>query len=151
MSAKHEATVALQGLELFRYDVRNIYAPDRWLLRSWIDRETGAATHQLYYEDHYRHDDWCAWYAASNDGANPLPFLAIDRRVVTCSNFGPCVKEEIFGVAIDDGFLRGHRETGFSVQIAGENGDQLDVHVSARQIGDQIRTIEAVREDPAAY
>ncbi len=51
-----------------------------WRLRTWVDKKTGEATHQLYVDTGYR-GHWRFWELASTDKAEALNVSSINRSV----------------------------------------------------------------------
>ncbi|HYF33673.1 MAG TPA: hypothetical protein VD994_00170, partial [Prosthecobacter sp.] len=68
---------------------------NKYRIRSWLNKDTGAATHQIYVEHHYD-GDWVFWNSASDENAKTLEFLRISADVISCSGGNGCAHVEHF-------------------------------------------------------
>lgn len=118
----------------------NVAAFDYMFLRSWINRASGEARHQLYVENNYR-GDWRFWYAADDDQARNLHFTSISRNVISCSSAAGCLKDEVFGADMTDEHLR-QRAAGFQVRFRSKTGLSKIVHVDSQMIAAQLDAID---------
>jgi len=119
-----------------------------YVLRSFLDSQTGETLHQLYVSDSYsgavRH-----WSAARDGAGRPLRFLEISEHEITCER--RCAYVEEFAADIPEGELRGNPE-GLRVTFTAHSGDEKTVVVSGSQIAAQLAAIDAKRHptQPAA-
>lgn len=117
----------------------------RYFLRSWVDKQTFAVTHQLYVNLHYR-GDWKFFRSVSSQDAKPLKFIRVRRDVITCreSGYYGCWHVEDFGAIIDHRTLQEHRDVGYSVKFHSRfAGDELIIAVSSEQIQRQLDAVES--------
>ena len=119
--------------------------PDITWLRSTIDKQTGAITHQIRYMDLYE-DDWRFYNRASDERATSLEFVNIDEDVIQCGSSRVCSRYEIMGAVLSDEYLRLNSD-GFRVQFAGRRGDRSIAHVTSRMISMQLDAIEGWRSE----
>lgn len=110
-----------------------------WFIRSFIDKKTGAVTHQLYVETSYI-GDWKYYQSANDDTAAPLPFIVIDREVGDCT--GGCSLEETFALGLQGSVLRAKAATGYSVKISAHDGTAFILSVPPGQIQPQLAAID---------
>jgi hypothetical protein len=95
----------------------------KYLLRTFIPRSGGAATHQLYIARVYEAPRWIFYSVAADEAGARYRVLPIDRQVVTCSGgHGQCAYAEDLGVDLPEQFLRDHAGSGFRIQLAADNG-----------------------------
>jgi hypothetical protein len=119
-----------------------------YVLRSFLDSQTGETLHQLYVSDSYsgavRH-----WSAARDGAGHPLRFLEISEHEITCER--SCAYVEEFAADIPEGELRANPE-GLRVTFIAHSGDEKTVVVSGSQIAAQLAAIDAKRHptQPAA-
>jgi hypothetical protein len=108
-------------------------------LRSWLDRNTGAMTHQLYVS-HFYSGEWIFWHRASDDQANTLEFVSIARNVISCRS--GCSYSEAFGVTIPHRTLERARNTGLSIKFFARTGREKVIHLSSDDINAQLFAME---------
>src|SRR5215470_3158876 len=119
-----------------------------YILRSFLDSQTGETLHQLYVSDSYsgavRH-----WNGARDGAGRPLRFLEISEHEITCER--GCAYVEEFAADIPEGELWGNPE-GLRVTFSARSGDEKTVVVSGHQIAAQLAAIDAKRNptQPAA-
>jgi len=111
-------------------------------LRSWVDRSTGVARHQLYVVDYYEGNGWKFWTRANGEGAETLEFVSIGRDVGTCSRYSGCGHYETFGASIPDKVLKEKAQTGYSVKFYAKNGLDAAVTIPANIIAQQLAAID---------
>ena len=109
-------------------------------IRSWLEKETGRVTHQLYVNHTYHSDGWKFWSRASDENANDLRFVSIDRDVKVF--IGCCLYSEDFGISIAESILDKSKSTGLLIKIYAKSGDQKILNISAEQIASQLFAIE---------
>lgn len=113
-----------------------------WRLRSFVSRETGATSHQLYVDMFYS-GDWRYYEAASDENAVTLHVVSIDRIVGDCSNtlFG-CTLNETVGVDLPEAALRAHAQTGYQIQLRAHSGNQQVLTVTKEMIQEQLAKVD---------
>lgn len=117
-----------------------------WLLRSWLDKGTGIAHHQIYLTTVYRDRDWWRFSRANDERARPLQFTNIRRDVLSCNTYRECVFRETVGASIDDNVLREFERVGFSVKFFSNGlGDDPVILLDPQIIRDQLAAIEGRR------
>jgi len=119
-----------------------------YVLRSFLDSQTGETLHQLYVSDSYsgteRH-----WNAARDGVGHPLRFLEISQHEIICK--GGCSYAEEFAADIPESELRASPH-GLSVTFMARSGDEKTIDVSGDQITAQLAAVDARRQpvQPAA-
>src|SRR5690348_6426181 len=90
-----------------------------WRLRSFVDKQTHAVSHQIYVDIHYD-NEYQYFNSAADDTARDLPVLLIDRSHecprITCTHY------ETVGIAIDDATLRARAAQGIQVKLSARRG-----------------------------
>lgn len=110
-----------------------------WRLRSWLNKETKAVSHQLYVDIRYI-GSWRWYSAAADDQANSLEVIRIHSNVGSCR--GGCSLSETVGIALDDDLLRSRASTGFQLKLSAQSGASFIIDVSADQIATQLNAID---------
>jgi hypothetical protein len=119
-----------------------------WRLRSWVDKQTHAVTHQLYVELSYD-DEYQYFQAAADDTARDLPVVPIDHSSM-CPRID-CTHFETIGMAIDEATLRARAEQGLRVKLSARRGSTVILLLSPIQIGLQLAAIDRLTQPgPAA-
>jgi hypothetical protein len=112
-----------------------------WRLRSFVDKQTHAVTHQIYVDIHYD-DEYQYFNSAADDTARDLAVLLIDRSKecprITCTHY------ETVGIAIDDATLRARAAQGISVKLSARRGSAFVLTLSPEQIGLQLAAIDRI-------
>jgi hypothetical protein len=116
------------------------YEHKTWLLRTWLDMKSPLRRHQLYFSVNY-FGDWRHFFGASDDTANRLKFVGIDKEVLSCDSYG-CFYIETFGVDIAETFLRSRIKDGFEVKTLAQDGTSTIFAVTAEQIGAQLAEVD---------
>ena len=119
--------------------------PDVTWLRSTIDKQTGAITHQIRYMDIYE-ESWRFYNRASDERTTSLDFVSIDKDVIECRSSRECSRYELMGAILSDEYLRLNSD-GFRVQFAGRRGGRSIAHVTSRMISMQFDAIESWRSE----
>lgn len=119
-------------------------AGPRQVLRSWVDKRTGAARHQLYVTDTHR-EPWYFWVRANDDRANPLEFVSIARDVGECSAYGGCMLTEVFGATLPAATLARGRTSGVCVKFYARSGSDYIVCLTPEEITAHLDAIAARR------
>jgi hypothetical protein len=118
-----------------------------YLLRSWLDRQTGEARYQLYVSDSYSGSER-NWDAAHDGAGRPLAFVAVDRQQIACIE--ECSWVEDFGADLPEALLRASRD-GLSVVFTARSGAVKRIDLSPEAIRAQLQAIDAARKaGPAA-
>jgi len=110
-----------------------------WLIRSWVNKDTGAVSHQLYVDLHYLFA-WKFFDAAADDSATPLNIVVIDRHVGNCS--GVCDFYETIGVDLNDATLRSRVGKEYRVKISAKSGDAIILPISSAMLALQFAEID---------
>jgi hypothetical protein len=110
-----------------------------YCLRSFIDRQTGEARHQLYVSDSYSGAER-RWDAAHDAGGHPLRFVEISRDQITCD--GGCSYAEEFAADIPEHELRANPR-GVKVIFTARSGAEKTITVTGSQITAQLAAIDA--------
>lgn len=117
-----------------------------WRLRSFVDKETHAVSHQLYVDIHYD-DEYQYFNSAADDTARDLEVLRIDHSSecprITCTHY------ETVGITIDDATLRARAAQGIQVKLSARRGSQFIMTLSPEQIGLQLAAIDRIIHPPA--
>src|SRR5215471_11548734 len=96
-----------------------------YCLRSFIDRQTGEALHQLYVSDSYsgaeRH-----WNAARDGAGQRLRVVEISQEEITCS--GDCSYAEEFAAILPESALRASPQ-GLGVTFTARSGAEKTIFV----------------------
>jgi len=115
-----------------------------YCLRSFLDRRTGEAVHQLYVSDSYFGAER-DWNAARDSAGRPLPFVPLTRDEITCD--AGCSYVEEFAVTLPESELRA-RSGDLPVTLLARSGDEKTVLVSRDRIAAQLAAVD-VRRNPA--
>ncbi len=115
-----------------------------YCLRSFLDRRTGATTHQLYVSDSYSGPQR-GWNAARDSTGKALPFVSVSRDEITCDPI--CSYVEEFAATLPESELRA-KPDGLAVTFAAHSGDQKIIRISGERITAQLAAIDA-RRNPA--
>lgn len=115
---------------------------NRFFLRSWINKQTGAVQHQIYVS-HTFNGGWIYWNSARDQDADALEFVSISRDVVDCS--GGCTETEIFGLTVLDAKLKKFAATGYSVKVSSRTGREKILNITSEQIQKQLAAVETKR------
>jgi|GEM_PF-2518990 len=134
----HDATIV--GTKLFENPFGGIFK--EWFLRSFVDKKTGAVTHQLYVNTHYL-GEWHFYDSAADDTATSLRFIPIGREVGDCH--GLCDFDETFGLMLDDDVLRNRASTGFKVKVSAKDGSAFILTIPPGQIQPQLAAVDGYR------
>lgn len=112
-----------------------------YCLRSFLDRQTGAAAHQLYVEDSYagaeRH-----WDAARDAAGNRLTFVSISADKIGCEN--NCSYAEEFAADIPEQELRANPQ-GLAVTFTDPAGDKKTIRIGGAAITAQLAAVDRQR------
>jgi len=112
-----------------------------YCLRSWLDRNSGEVTHQLYLTESYSGAKR-NWNAASDNRGSPLRFVPIRSDEISCDR--NCSYAEEFAAALPENLLRGNPQ-GFSVSFTSASGARLTIPVADKLITKQLAAVDAAR------
>lgn len=150
-SSEFEREVEVVGLNQWLWASRDpsaaydTNAPSgQYFLRSWIDPETGAVTHQLYVDLFYFDEAWHHWMGASSEQAERLDVVAISSDVQSCGRGGRCTFVEQIGVTIPESMMERASE-GFRVKLYAQNGREEVLVVTPEQVRAQVDAVEPYR------
>ena len=115
-----------------------------YLLRSWLERKSGALSHQVYVTDRYLSESARHWMRATDSDGKRLKFTLIDNKVENCGPDG-CPRMEAFGAAIEDAGLRAAAKRGYTIEFGAQDGTKASVTVTPDQIRDQLAAIDRKR------
>jgi PDZ domain-containing protein len=143
-------TIELTGLRMFAAPLggenwrtrTNVY----WYVRSWVDKDTHAALHQLYVEIAYSGDSWHFYESAADEQATSHPVVIINRSVSDCERgaaYSLCDYSETVGVDIDDTFLRSHAD-GFRIKFLGRHGPDFVLVTPAEAVAKQVAALDSL-------
>ena len=113
----------------------------KWNLRSWVGKQSGVTTTQLYVSNQYSASSWKFFDVAADQDSTSLAFSQISRDVLTCQ--GGCKYDEEFGADIPQAALEKYAATGYQVKFSAHDGSSLVVTVTPQQISQQLAAIAA--------
>ena len=114
-----------------------------YCLRSFLDRRTGEATHQLYVSDSYFGAER-EWNAARDSAGKALPFVPISRDEIACDT--GCSYVEEFAATLPESELR-ESSGGLAVTFSARSGDEKRILVARERVAVQLAAVDA-RRDP---
>ncbi len=112
-----------------------------YTLRSWVDRQNGESTHQLYVSDSYAGPPR-DWNAARDTQGRPLRLIPIGRNEITCQP--NCSYAEEFAAAIPEPELR-NSIGGLTVVFAARSGSEKTITVPGELVKAQLTGLDRVR------
>jgi len=112
-----------------------------YCLRSFLDRRTGVATHQLYVSDSYFGTER-VWNAAHDSTGARLAFVPVSRNEIACET--RCAYVEEFAATLPESELRA-KPDGLAVSFAARSGDEKIVRISRERITAQLAAVDARR------
>jgi hypothetical protein len=112
-----------------------------FVLRSWLDRDTGIAYHQLYVSDSYAGAPR-GWDTAATIDGRALRVVAVSRNKIACDP--SCSWTEEFAAEIPDALLRAS-PAGLTVDFAAHSGAAMRIALSAEQIAAQLQAVATER------
>jgi hypothetical protein len=115
-----------------------------YCLRSFLDRRTGEATHQLYVSDSYFGAER-GWNAARDSTGAQLPFVPVSRNEIACED--RCSYVEEFAATLSDSKMRASRD-GLAVTFVSGAGNEKTIIVPGDRIAAQFAAVDA-RRNPA--
>jgi hypothetical protein len=139
---KFESNISFSGPEE-KYDL-GVY-----FIRSWLAKNGGKTTHQLYLISHGDHKIGSSprrWISANDENAGQLKITSIDYSVDTCTNRykrGFCFYTDHTGVNISDETLTQSKSKGFSIKMKADDGKDPIIFISPELIKLQLDAIES--------
>ena len=115
-----------------------------YCLRSFLDRRTGEATHQLYVSDSYFGAER-GWNAARDSNGTQLPFVPVSRDELACDD--RCSYVEEFAATLPGKELRANAE-GLAITFVAPSGDEKKFLISGDWIAAQLAAVDARRNPP---
>lgn len=164
---RQDGEVTISGRQIDTYKV--LVGPSTYWIRSWKNLETGAVRHQLVvamrYEKQEAHE--FKFVRLGNQETNRAEVIASSSQCRSESpieisrqyedNYGldlpshrnvreTCTFREVLGVALEDQYLKDHRDTGFQASLTALTGVQMTVTVPASYIQAQFLAIRGRAE-----
>ena len=112
-----------------------------YCLRSFVDRRTGEAAHQLYVTDSYFGVER-GWNAARDNTGAPLLFVAIGHDEISCE--AGCSYVEEFAAKLPESTLRA-RPGGLTVTFSSRSDEEKTIAVPGKRITAQLAAFDARR------
>ncbi len=114
-----------------------------WMIRSFVDKQTGSVDHTLYVETHYDYQ-WPLFDAASDDETTDLKVMRAGKQVLGCTSHHreDCTYMETDVVTLDDGFLRRRAANGFRIKLYGRSGESSVFEVTPQMIALQLEAVD---------
>lgn len=109
---------------------------ENWSIRSFVNKKSGAAVHQLYVNFIY-FGDWNWFDYAADEDAKTLAVNRIGSEVVSCGA-GDCMMIETVGIALDEAVLRLKMQTGYEIKVSAKSGQSHIIKVTSEQIRAQM-------------
>jgi hypothetical protein len=110
-----------------------------WFIRSFYDKESHVAAHQLYVKISYL-GDWNFFNFADDENARSLKVNNIGSRINDCT--GMCDFDETVGVDLDESTLRAKAQAGYEIKLSAKSGESFVLKISSEQIRAQLLAIE---------
>jgi hypothetical protein len=116
-------------------------------VRSWVDRDTGIAQHQLYVNIFYA-DGRRGYDRAANDDAQDMSVTRISfEKDRGCT--GMCSYSETIGIDLPESLMEAKAANGFQIKIYAHSGDSLILDIPTAEITAQLQAIDAWRHPGA--
>lgn len=131
------AAVVVKGVQLFDNPFGG--TAKHWFLNSFVDKKTGDVTNQLVVGIIYSSDTWAFYDHASDDSAQQLAVVSINRSVVGCFGAVGCDFDEMVGVVLPN--LK-DRQAGFQVKVTAQDGSWVTLPVTSDMIAKQLVAID---------
>lgn len=120
-----------------------------YFLRSFVDNETGIASHQLYVRTTYYNTERVRWDRANNDEGRMLEFTSIKKDLEGCSGWKSCIYTEEFAITIDDDYLKRRAGVGGSVKVYAHTGNEAILVLPPNYIQAQLLAIDPYMVSPS--
>lgn len=122
-------------------------------IRSWLNRQTGAVSHQLYWSIIYRDFEWRFYNRVNDEQARSLNFTSIDRTVISCAGgarSGLCSYSEVVGADVDDAVMRAavRENRNYCVRVFARSGVANTLCLSTTMMREQLAAIDQRRPTP---
>lgn len=114
----------------------------KYFLRTWIDKQTQAVSHQLYYHIDYNGADWRTFYKASLEGGKNLEVTRISTDV-TVDEYDTRYFETI-GATVPHKYLVNNKD-GFPVKWYAQDGTTKVTYLKPKQIKKQLKALQEQR------
>lgn len=120
-----------------------------WHIRSWVDRRTTLAEHQLYVAIDYV-DGARGYWRAANDDVQEMAVtqLIFDKGSRSCK--GLCDYSEAIGIDLPEALLEAKASTGFQIKLYARSGDTLILDIPREEIAAQLKALADYRNGPPA-
>lgn len=137
--SNYDNTVKYQSREVFTPVKRGIKQDhQRYLLRTWKDKETERLTHQLYVSIWYNTGNWRFYYSANHEDGEVAEFTVVDRDA-DCHR--GCTYTETVGISLTTEYLKENTLTGFTVRLNSKGGFKNIVTVSPNYVQGHLMAI----------
>ena len=126
-----------------------------FMLRSYVDKQTKAVTHQLYAEIDYQAPDWRFYNAAYDDRTHEHEFIAIEQKVGECLapsllTPGGCEHIETFGASLSDADMLDFAKSGVSFKFVSKSGFSEVIDFKEGFFAGQLSVLNAYVATPYA-
>jgi hypothetical protein len=112
-------------------------------VRSWVDRDTGIARHQLYVNILYA-DARRGYDRAANDDAQDMSVTRIGfEKDRGCK--GMCSYSETIGIDLPESLMEAKAANGLQIKLYAHSGDSLILDIPAAEITAQLQAIDGYR------
>ena len=109
-----------------------------WFIRSFYNKQTHIASHQLYVDISY-FGSWAFYEYADDEDAKSLKLTSISKNLENCS--GLCSFSETVIVDLDEATLMSKMKNGYEIKLSAKDGDSFVLKVSSEQIRAQMLAI----------
>ena len=116
--------------------------------RSYLDKISHLAKHQIYVDNVYDAPNWRFYNAVYDDRARAHALISIARSVAGCSG-GTCVYSETFAATISDDEMREYGKGGVEFKIIANDGSSYVIALDASDINSQLAELN--KFDPNRY
>jgi hypothetical protein len=118
-----------------------------WHIRSWVDRRTTLAEHQLYVAIDYVDGARGYWRAANGDAQDmAVTRLIFNKGTRGCK--GLCDYSEAIGIDLPEALLEAKAAAGFQIKLYARSGDALILDIPREEIAAQLKAITDYRNGP---
>lgn len=133
---KFSKEVTLVGIPLYDPDNGHLL----WMLRSFVNPQTHAASHQIYIEWTYAGPSSGRYWAA-DDTAQDLPVSMLFKE--SCP-FNKCDRTDTIGIGLNEATLRARVATGFQVKLSAQDGTAAILTINSQMITAQLQAEDQV-------
>lgn len=117
--------------------------------RTWVDKRTRIATHQLYIDSVYDSPHQHLYDDAYDDRTTQHQLTRILHHSERCVA-GDCEHEEIFGLGISDDQMRDYAGSGVKFKVKAQDGDDLQLTLSRGAIITELQAVSPYAAQPYA-